>query len=470
MLLIFGYAVLLGIIYKNTLFGQQGIRQFVFGGGELGTKVLVPGIFNSWLWTTSVMGAVEACVIYGVWGGLAFAFGTGLGVLLFVPMILKFRRACKGDIFVVDFIRRRFGQRTEFIFYVASVTLTVYIIIEQAVGVSALFSAFFGMAFQGVAFWFIMIGVVFVVLAGMKGVILNNLLNFILILLGMLLLVYMALGRGSTGKMLFEIYEGQRGAAVVSPLATGGMLLLQGSVRYGISSAVIGFAQFALDPIYYINVHAAKDEQTVMRSFFIGGVFLWMPFVILSSLFFGYYLFGLGDVVPFDRQVANVFTFGWLSSYGHIIFSAMILAVGFTTVINCSMGIMGLSILRIYPRYANQEAAEVEQIKYGRVITILMGLFCGLIAISLENVSLLNIDIFSGIFFSAPASVFLCGVYGKRAYGDFGVLAFLLGIGAGFGAWVMIRDTGVDWFYGTLLSFFVPIVVLFMGGRIREKG
>ncbi len=469
-LLIVLYAVLLAVIFKYTKDSKESINGLIFADKEITSKYLIPSIFNSWLWTTSVIGAAEACILYGKFGGLFFALGTGIGVLAFIPVILRFRRLTGNRIFVTDFIKGRFGEKAEFLFYATSVLLVVYIVIEQAVGMSSLFSVAFGISFKKVAFFTVILAVIFVVFTGMKGVLINDRINFVIIIAGMLILYYAVSYHYYPVESVFSL---KGDTALFSGSFRQAAVALTPGIRYGISAMVIGFAQFTLDPIYYLKAYATRDDSVIKRSFFIGGVALWVPFVILSSLFFGYlflvFQIDMEETANFSLLIAGFILPRYFSVPMQLLFNLVILAVAFTTIINSLMGIFGISVIKIYPQYANKGALEKDKIKYGKLITVLVGISCALIAISLERVSLLSIDIFSGIFFSAPASIFLCGLYGKKDYSRFAVPAFILGISVGFGAWLFIKDTQTNWFYGTLLSFAVPVLFLnamsFIGGR-----
>src|SRR5690625_6777924 len=67
--------------------------------------------------------------------------------------------------------------------------------------------------------------------------------------------------------------------------------------------------------------------------------------------------------------------------------------------------------INIYKKKLNKKATELQQTKFGRIIILVAGIIIGLCAMSLDGVSLLMIDIFSGILFAAPAAALILGLW-----------------------------------------------------------
>lgn len=465
------YGIILYSIYfavaKKRI--KKDLNSMIFSEGRLSSKVLIPGIFNSWLWTTSIIGAAEACLVYGFYGGFSFAIGRGIGVGAAVFLVVKFRKIMNGHIFITDFVRGRFCKNTEFLFFSAIILLVSYAIVEQAVGVGSFFSALFGLPFKETAFIAIAAAFIFVVFAGFKGVVWNDILSFIAIIFSMVCLMVFICRNFEAFDFIKNLYKiefapGQENAGFLSPSLC---------LRYGISAALIAFSHMLLDPAYYLKAHVAKDEKTFIKSFFVGGIVLWIPFVIVSSLIFGYVLTGFGasyqTSMSMGKIISETFINGSSAFIIRLLFGIFIMLIAFTSMINSIMGVWGISSLKIYPKYANNEADNRQKLNYGALLTAIIALICALISISLEQISLFTIDSFSGIFFSTPAGILLCGFYGKKQYGTWAVYAFVAGLVSGFVVWIYFKSTTVGYFYATVASFFVPMVMLFVMSKIKKS-
>jgi hypothetical protein len=74
-----------------------------------------------------------------------------------------------------------------------------------------------------------------------------------------------------------------------------------------------------------------------------------------------------------------------------------------------------------------------------------------------------------GILFAAPCGVLVMGFTSKKIFGNLSIVALALGVGMGFFVWLMEVESGISWFYGTLLSFSCPVVFLWISGLIKGK-
>lgn len=470
--LLFIYVIILGFIYFLCRKEKNNLLQFVFLSQRINRVLLVPSIFSSWLWIVSVIGAAEACILYGELGGLAFAVGTGMGFSIFIFSLLKFRRLTERKVFFSDYIGLRFGGKMQTVFNITAVLLIGYVVMEQAVGISALFSAVFGVSFKITAFISIILPLGFVIMSGMKGVIIHDFISFFFIVMGLAMIFLLITNNIGTKKIMEALdFFGKTNILIT---AEKNQPFVMQSVRYAVSAMLIGFAQSCLDPIYYLKATVAKSEAVVRDSFLIGGFLVWFPIVLLSAFFFGYLPVHMnvdfGQATYFITAIVNKVLVGKDAAILRLIFCCVVLLIGSSTIINSFMGIQGLSIQRVYPLYGNRLANDEQKMKYGRLITVLIGVFCAMIAISLENISLLKIDIFSGIFFATPASIFLYSLFDKKVYGDTSVVAFIIGSLAGIGTWLYIQNRNLDWFYATGISFFLPMVYLKVTSVLQNRG
>jgi Na+/proline symporter len=98
-----------------------------------------------------------------------------------------------------------------------------------------------------------------------------------------------------------------------------------------------------------------------------------------------------------------------------------------------------------------------------------LGVLVGIAAVLLEGVSLLKLDIFSGIIFAAPTSAFLAGLLWKRTRPIVAVISIFAGLISGLTAWLVIQDENLNWFVGNMLALFLPAVVIVLGSIFPGK-
>ena len=125
------------------------------------------------------------------------------------------------------------------------------------------------------------------------------------------------------------------------------------------------------------------------------------------------------------------------------------------------MGMLGIFTTDYYSAVLRPKATSRQKLVFGRVMTVAIGIFCALVAISLENISLLTIDVFCAIFFAAPCGPLLIGYCSKRTYGNLPILATSLGVIGGIIIWIAVSSAGQwDQFLGMAGSLGIPLITM----------
>jgi Na+/proline symporter len=105
---------------------------------------------------------------------------------------------------------------------------------------------------------------------------------------------------------------------------------------------------------------------------------------------------------------------------------------------------------------------------FGKKITIAIGLLVAIVASLLEGVSLLRIDIFSGILFAAPTAAFIMGMLWKKVTPASAIVSMIAGLGGGLIAYFTISDPDQAQFIGNLISLVLPYIVLLVWGLFTK--
>lgn len=448
-------------IYFHKKTNPDEVGSFLFAEGKVGTILLAPSLFNSWLWTTSVLGAAEASINYGLSGGISYAFGAGLAFGIFTYIIMRVTKDSRFHIFLIDFLVQRYTSRTKKWYYVLSIVICLYIVVEIAAGVGFVFQGLFGVSFKTIAFLTVMIGAIFVQKVGTRGVLISDFFHFFIIVGGLLVFSVVIMKTYDVSFLYERLMEVREGSHPVYHNPEVLALVSQGSVKYFITAVFVGVAQLILDPSYYLKAYVAKDYTTIRRSFLLGGVVLFIPTTLLCSVVFGQTFVALGYTVQKGVNASTVIAAQLVkNSFGlevQVLLGVFIFSVAITTIISSLLGLMSLGALRIHGEMGT-EPNQRKSIVFGRTFVICMGTIAALIVISLENISLLTIDIFCGILFSSVAGVVIYSMSRKGpSWVHLPAIAILFGAVMGFVIWAL---TDSNWFYGTLVSFFVPLILL----------
>lgn len=466
---VIGFYILLLLLIRKVIRQKfprnlSTINEYIFAGKKIPFGLLAPSIFVSWLWVTTIVGSAEAGVRYGFSGGWAYSLGATVAFALFIPIIIKIRRIMPGSITFLDFIGVRFTSKMKDIYYVFSILVVVYVIVEQSAGIALVFNGLFLVSFKKIAFITVLLAGFYIVMTGMRGVLFNELVNFFIISIALIIFATIVIRNFDVD----ILYEGMRKVQQepfnnnYNPEALH--LLSKSGVLYALSAVIIALGQLCVDPAYYMKAYIAKDEETIKKSFVAGGVLLWIPVPLISAFIIGYVTlskdFDFTSAVNVSIDISTKILNDYFGSGLHIIFAILIFCIGMTSIIHCLIGIQGIFTIDFYKRKIKPNATDHEKMKFGKIVSILVALLCALIAISMENVSLLTIDTFSGIFFAAPCGAIVAGIISKKDIGNKAILSVGIGILAGFATWLYIPDAQVNWLYGTFFSLVTPIVFL----------
>ncbi len=401
------YLILLILIGRQIgrRFPRNGatIHEYLFAGKRVPFGLLAPSIFTSWIWVTSIVGSGEAGFLFGISGGLSYSLGAGIAFAFFTLMVIKIKRMMPEGMTVIDFVGVRFSQRLKDVYYIFAILVIIYVIIEQSAGIALVFNGLFHVSFKKIAFITVMLCGCYVVWKGMRGVLFNELVNFFLISIGILLFAFIILQRYD----ILTLYQGLNSVANDSsnknynPQAMN--LLSKSGMMYAFSAVLIALGQILVDPAYYMKAYIAKDEKTIIRSFLVGGVIYWMPVAVISSFVIGYVTLSqnidLSQALNLSIDLSTNVLTNYFGIETEVLFAFLVFCIGCTSIIHCLIGVQCLYTLDFYKNKINPSATDKEKIKFGKIITLLIALLCALISISLEKVSLLTIDVFSGIFF-----------------------------------------------------------------------
>lgn len=445
---------------KNNL----SIHEYLFAGKRVSFGLLAPSIFTSWVWVTTIVGSGEAGFRFGISGGLSYSLGAGLAFAAFAAIIVKIKRLMPEGVTVMDFVGVRFTPFLKDVYYIFAMLVVIYIVVEQSAGIALVFNGLFHVSFKKIAFLTVILCGGYAVWRGMRGVLYNELINFFLISVGILAFAFIILQKFD----IETLHDGLRSVACdpanrnYNPQAMN--LLSKSGMMYAFSAVLIALGQLLTDPAYYMKAYIARDEKTVVRAFLAGGFICWMPAAMISSFVLGYV--ALSQNIDLSQAInlsIAISTNALTNNFGieaELMFAFLVFCIGCTSIIHCLIGVQSLFTLDFYKNKLNYEATEAEKLKFGRIVALLVALLCALISILLEKVSLLTIDIFSGIFFAAPCGVILIGILSKKVLGNVAWVSIAMGIAAGFVMWITTDDWELNYFLGIAVSFFVPLLFL----------
>jgi Na+/proline symporter len=475
LILIVFACVFIGISFLvSKKFPLEGVDDFVSAGRSIPYALIAASVMVSWVWTTTIMGAAEAGTWYGISGGFNYSWGACIPFFIFIPLVVHLRRIMPKTTTFTEFVRMRYGPKVSILFLCFGIGVTLYVFVEQGVGIGIVFNTIFGIPYQIGAALPVLIVTGYITRAGLRGSIFNDVIQFFII--AIIFLASVPLIIKTVG--LENIYEGMVDVATnpgnpnYNPEALS--MTSASGFRYGAVAVVVAMGQVLFDQGYYSKAIATINTKSLLKAYLVGTLLAWAPVPILSGNIFGVSLISMGigegaGVDSLSQAAPYIMNYVYGTGIGSILFILMVFMAGMTTGGNCLAGAQALFTVDVYNSIVNKKATEHQQVRFGRRITLCLGLLVAVAAVLLEGVSLLKLDIFSGIIFAAPTSAFLAGMLWKKTRPAVAVASVFIGLFAGLAAWLIIKDPDLNWFVGNMLALFLPAVAVIIGSLFGGK-
>ena len=445
------------------------VDDFLLAGRRLPFGVVAASVMVSWLWTTSLLGAAEAGYLFGIGGGFAFAIGSAVPFFVFIPLALRLRRIMPSGTTYLEFVQQRYGNVVHKLLLGLTVLLSLYICVEQVIGIAYAISLPYDASYTAVAIGATAIVVGYIAIAGLRGAVINDVIQFVVISAVALVLIPLVLHRFG----MHELYTGLKAVAdghsqVDRPDALN--FFAPAAVRYLAVALVVSMGFVLLNQGYYSKAHSAASNKSLLWAYVIGTVLAWAPIPIIFGLVLGGIgLSGqldVGDELRVTTDVAGYVLSDNFGGVGSLLFALVIFMAGLTTAGNSLAGFQAIVAVDLGRGQAADERARKRTVRW---YTLGFGAFVAIGAVALEGVSLLQIDVVSGILFATPIGALVGGMWSGRPTGRVAVASIVVGLAAGIGTYLVIDDPEVDYFYGNVVSLLVPVVVMVAGSAWSRR-
>lgn len=172
----------------------------------------------------------------------------------------------------------------------------------------------------------------------------------------------------------------------------------------------------------------------------------------------------LGSIDLASEVAPTIMKFVYGGGIGATLFVLMVFMAAMTTGGNCVAGAQALLSVDVYKGIVNKDATERQQLRFGKFAAAFCGIAVAVIATFLENVSLLSLDIFSGILFAAPVSAFVAGLFWNKPNTKIALTSIIIGWSGAMIAWFTASTAHDSMFYGNMCSLLLPAFIIIVGG------
>src|SRR5699024_1108979 len=168
-------------IITTRVFATNEVDEFIVAGRRLPFGLIAASVMVSWIWTTSLLGAAEAGMLYGIGGGLAFSLGSMVPILVFLPVVLRLRNLMPYGVTFTSFVKLRYGKVVQSILLLFLLLFGLYITVDQVIVVGYSFSISVDFSYTIVVISSSVIITAYIIIFGLRGSIFNYLFQFFII-------------------------------------------------------------------------------------------------------------------------------------------------------------------------------------------------------------------------------------------------------------------------------------------------
>lgn len=436
--------------------GNRSTTDFLVAGRSLGLISMIATMATFQIGTGIILSSANNGYAYVFWPGSYFSLGCGCGLIV---TALVSRRLRKKEGFVpMDFFAERYGESkgVRLWSWASNIPSLLGLFISQILSCGVILEIF------GIPFWMgclicSAVVLIYCYMGGMKGTAITNIIQIIIILIGIPVLFFTALAR-------YKMAGFTAGEAFGNPFIPSGM-----ETRF-----VYLFLPylFSLSVCYdsYTRIQSAKNDKVAFWGSVGGGIIVMVVGMMCS---------GIGVMIHklFQGAENNAFitaTFRCLPSIGAGVVIASVLSAAMSTA-NCVILTLSSTVCRdFYNKVLHTETDELDALPKARIIsraTIVIGIIIGFIG-CLYVTDILDAIIIFNYPFSASMLVPLLGGLiwkggtQKGAYaamvvgGILGVAAFISGIPGPFHGMI---NTDLALLFSYMPSAIVYVIVSLRG-------
>ncbi|MEW6244841.1 MAG: sodium:solute symporter family protein [Bacillota bacterium] len=384
-------------------------EDFLVAGRRLGPLMLAGTLAATEVGGGSTLGVVEKA--YGAWGLSASWYVLTMAITFLVLAFIapKLRGAMVKTI--PEYFRRRYGEAPGFITAVVMILPLVGLTAGQIIASSVVLSVMTGLTYQAAVIIVSVVVTVYSVMGGLWGVTYTDVIQWVLIVVGMAITIPFALNAAGGW------------STVASMLPPEKLSFTQGIGWKTIIALIVMYtASFAVGQEAVQRFYAAKDEKTAMQaSFLTAGVYVIFAFIpaVLGLIAFAMVQEGIIDSTQIMAHGAR-YALPTLAIQTMppllvgLLFSALISATMSSADSNM-LGAAGIFGNDIYKRYINRSADEGQVLSVIKGSMILVGVLSMLIAYFNKG-SIINLLMFSFTLRAGGSSIpYVVGHYWKKA-------------------------------------------------------
>ncbi|NIP73279.1 MAG: sodium:solute symporter family protein [Gammaproteobacteria bacterium] len=260
-------------IFLGWFWGRKAgeLDEYVLAGRKVGMALGTATAMATWVTSNTTMAAPQLAYQMGVWGMLGYSLGS-VGLMLFAPLAGRIRRLMPNGYTSGDFVRLRYGNTAWRVFLLISLFYGLGWLVSMGMAGGILIHALTGIEYHYGMTVILAICVGYTLLGGFRAVIGTDFIQAILILVGLVLIAYLAIDTLGFDQIHTELTR-ERPELL--------NLLMPAAIMFLFNNLLFGVGEIFHSNVWWSRAFSFR-EGIGFKAYFTAGIF-WMPIPVVAG-------------------------------------------------------------------------------------------------------------------------------------------------------------------------------------------
>ena len=402
-------------VWLGWFWGRKATRldDFMLAGRNVGMALGVATAMATWVTSNTTMAAPQLALQLGIWGMVGYSLGA-VGLILFAPLATRIRSLMPHGYTSGDFIRLRYGKAAWRIFLVISLFYGFGWLISLGMAGGVLINALTGIDYRLGMTVILTICVLYTLLGGLRAVIGTDFIQTILILVGILVLAWLAMTEVG--------FEGIH-AAVAEQRPELLNLLLPAAIMFLFNNLLFGVGEIFHSNVWWSRAFAFRPS--VGFPAYVTAGLMWLPIPVVAG-FIALAAPALNLNVPAADMVGPMVAAKLLGVTGAVLVFIVVFAALASSLDSLLAATSDLITQDIYRGHFRPSADDRELRVAAKVIIVGLGVLTWMLCFP-RLTTLAELLYFTGAFVASTIWPIVAGLYWRRANAMGAAAAMVLG-------------------------------------------
>ena len=419
------------------------LDEFMLAGRNVGLSLATATAMATWVTSNTTMAAPQLTLQLGIWGMVGYSLGS-IGLILFAPLAKRIRQLMPTSYTSGDFVRMRYGKFTWRVFLAISLFYGFGWLISMGMAGGVLINALTGIPYAMGMSVIVSICVLYTLLGGLRAVIGTDYIQTILILVGIIILAWLAITEVGFEEIHSNVLE-QRPELL--------NLLFPAAIMFLFNNLLFGVGEIFHSNVWWSRAFAFR-EGVGMPAYTIAGI-MWLPIPIVAG-FIALATPALNLNVPAADMVGPMVAAKLLGVGGAILVFIVVFSALASSLDSLLAATSDLITQDIYRGHIRPMASNEELRIAAKVIILLLGILTWSLCLP-RLTTLAELLYFTGAFVASTIWPIVAGLYWKRTNAMGAAVAMILGTSVGLYSYFEI-----GFYVAALLGALVSMLIVIL--------